>query len=312
MLFNGKRVKRSITDHGSFFVFRNVLAFFGVFLGRGFLGPGAIAMVQLLQVLQDFEQDSGRLMPLMLLGAGIVLTLVGLIMWLGGSALRRFSLLIIGTVVGFVFAVTVVEVSLMFGLLVGLLGGVSGALFDKPGIGIVTAVLFLSIVFCFLARPFVESPRPDGSVGSQSNNVNWSQGWVLVQSYGVGVDTAVSEVFRKMPKLYWLMLGGAAAAGGFLGLKFRRAAMAFCFSTSGAIFIFAGVVLVLLQRSVAAISNVLGRPAFYAAVFGGTALFGMCVQLIFCRQKKGVSGKGKDSGDGSEESSSGKKSWRTS
>ncbi|MHC4743988.1 MAG: hypothetical protein ACYS8Z_18885 [Planctomycetota bacterium] len=269
-------------------------------------------MVELLQVFQDFERDAGLLAPLMLLGAGAIITIVGLIIWLGGSALVRLSLLILGTVLGLVFALTVVEVGLMPALLIGLLAGGSGALFNKPAIGVLTAVLVLAIVFCFLARPFIEAPRGDGSVGTADSKMYWNQSWVLVQSHAAGLDTAVSQVFRKMPKLYWAILAGAAAVGGILAMKLRRTATAFCFGTSGAMFVFAGIVLVLLQRSFAVISHVLEQPAFYAAVFGGSAVFGMCVQLIFCRHKKGVSGEGKDSGDGSEESSSGKKTWRTS
>ncbi len=77
--------------------------------------------------------------------------------------------------------------------------------------------------------------------------------------------------------------------------------------------VFAGMILLLLQRGSPAISSIFHKSPFYAAVFVGMAAFGICVQLIFSKQKKkGVSAKGKGSGEDNEASSSAKKGWRTS
>jgi len=65
----------------------------------------------MVHLLQDFELASGRFMPLMLFAWGAIAALVGLIVWLAGSALRRFSLLIIGALVGFAFALTIAELT---------------------------------------------------------------------------------------------------------------------------------------------------------------------------------------------------------
>lgn len=249
-------------------------------------------------------------MPMMLLAAGAVTLIPGVIIWLAGSAFRRVALLVIGSLVGFVFALTVVEAPPAGALLLGLLAGASGALFDKPAIGILTAVVVLSIVFCFLARPFVEGPRPEGSVTRGDNETDWRQNRVLVESHAAGLDTAVRGIFWKMPQYYRIILAAAAAVGGIIGMTFRRTAMAFCFGSLGAMFMFAGAIFLLLQRSIPAISRILGNPPFYAAVFGGTALFGMCIQLIFCWKRKAVSGDEEESGE--DGSSPAGKSWRTS
>ena len=266
----------------------------------------------MIHLLQDFEQACERLMPLMLFASGSIGAIVGLVIWLGGSALRRLSLLIVGTLVGFVFGLSIVGLTLMPALLVGLLAGAGGALVDKPAIGVLTAVLVVVIVFCFLGRPFMEEARPGASIETQSTKMDWTQSVESVKSYAIGFDAAVRQIFWKMPRYYWAILAGAAAGGGLFALTFPRTAMAFCFGTSGAIFLFAGMMLLLLQRANAAISGVFGKPPFYAAVFGGMAAFGMCIQLMFCKPKKGLPGSDDGSSENGEASSGAKKkSWRT-
>lgn len=269
-------------------------------------------MVHLIEVLQDFEQVSGRLMPLMLFASGVFGVVAGLIIWLGGSALRRLSLLIIGTLVGFVFALSVADLAVKPALLVGLLAGFGGALADKPAIVVLTAVLAVVIAFCFLARPFMEEPRPDASVAPQSTKMNWSQSYSSVQSLAAGFDVAVKEIFWSMPKYYWAIFAGAAAAGGLFAAMFRRTAMALCFAISGTVFIFVGMILLLLQRGTTAVSSMVYRSPLYAAVFAGMAAFGACVQLIFCKQKKEIPAEDAGSSEESDKTKSAKKSWRTS
>lgn len=265
----------------------------------------------MVHLLQDFEQASGQLSPLMLVGPGAVGVVLGLFMWLGGSALRKLALAIAGALFGGVFALSIVGLApLPAALVAGLVGG-AAAMVERPAIAILTAVLVVVIVFCVLARPFMEEPRPDQSI-KQSKTMDWAQSVELVKSYAIGFDAGVRRIGSLMPIRYWVILAGGAAAGALCAASFRRTAMALCFGTLGTMLLFAGMILLLLHRASTPISRIFHKSPFCAAVFGGMAAFGACVQLIFCRQKKWVSAKGKSSGQDSGASSSAKKNWRTS
>jgi hypothetical protein len=260
--------------------------------------------------LQDFEQASGQLSPLMLVGPGAVGVVLGLFVWLGGSAWRKLTLAISGFLVGAVFALAIVELAPAPAILVGLLAGGAAALAERGAVAILAAALVVVIVFCILARPFMEEPRPV-KVVEKSKTVDWAQSVELMKAHASLFDEGVRRIWSQMPVHYWAILAGGAAAGALCAASFRRTAMALCFGTLGTILVFAGMILLLLQRGSTPISGIFHKSPFYAAVFGGMAAFGTCVQLIFSRQKKGASGKGKGSGENNDASSSAKKSWRT-
>jgi len=80
----------------------------------------------------------------------------------------------------------------------------------------------------------------------------------------------------------------------------------------GTMFIFAGMILLLLYKGSAPISAIFHKAPVYATVFAAMAAFGAVVQLVFCRQGKRKSRRVEQPGKGGEESQPAERNWRTS
>lgn len=262
----------------------------------------------MVNVLQNFEEASGQLNPWILLGPGAAAVLLGLIIWLAGVRFRRCLLAVVGCLVGGICGFFVIGPKPLLAAFAGTSAAV-GAIFQRVFVAMLAALLAATIVFCVLARPYIEDARLVGPP-KQGQTLSWGQSVLLVESYANGFEARVRNIGSAMPNHNWAILAGAAAVclvGGFL---FWRPASALCFATFGAMLIFSGTILLLLQRGITSISAVFYKPSLYAIVFGAMAAFGVVVQLILCKKMK-KSTKAKGAGKGSDESSSRKNSWRT-
>src|SRR3990172_7449861 len=265
----------------------------------------------MVDILQSFEQASGRLSPLVLIGPGIAAVVIGLFVWLGGVGFRKWVLGIAGGLSGalagfFVFGLNPLLTAAFAGI-----AAAAAAVFQRLFIAVLGGVLSFAIGFCVLARPYLGEAWVAVTPAKQSDALSWVQSARIMKSYAIEFDASVRQVYSEMPGYNRAILAAAAAAGAAGGFGFRRVASALCFAVSGTAFIFAGMILLLLQKGSAAISGIFHKPAFYAIVFLAMAAFGAVEQLIFCKQKKEESAKvGKD-GKGGDESASVRRSWRT-
>jgi hypothetical protein len=162
-----------------------------------------------------------------------------------------------------------------------------------------------------LAGPYLGEAWIAVTPAKQGDTLSWAQSARLMGSYAIEFDASTKQVYSQMPGYKRAILAAVAAAGAAGGFWFRRVASALCFAVSGAALIFAGMILLLLQKGSAPISGIFERSAFYAIVFLAMAAFGAVEQLIFCKQKKEETVKVGEGGKGGDESPSVRKSWRT-
>jgi hypothetical protein len=132
-----------------------------------------------------------------------------------------------------------------------------------------------------------------------------------MKSYAIEFDASARQVYSQMPGYKGAALAAVAAVGAAGGFWFRRVASALCFAVLGTAFIFAGMILLLLQKGSGAISGIFHKPPFYAIVFLAMAAFGAVEQLILCKQKKERAEKAGEDDKGGDESASARRSWRT-
>ena len=265
----------------------------------------------MVDTLQSFEQACGRLSPLVLIGPGIAAVVIGLFLWLGGVGFRKWLLGIAGGLTGalvgfFVFGLNPLLTAAFAGI-----AAAAAAAFQRLFIAVLGGVLSFAIGFCVLAGPYLGEAGAAATPAKQSDTLSWVQSARLMGSYAIEFDASAGQVYSQMPGYKGAALAAAAAAGAAGGFWFRRVASALCFAVSGAALVFAGMILLLLQKGSAPISCIFREPPFYGIVFGAMAAFGAVEQLIFCRQKKEETVKVGEGGKGGDEPPSVRRSWRT-
>jgi hypothetical protein len=94
------------------------------------------------------------------------------------------------------------------------------------------------------------------------------------------------------------------------GFSFWQLASALCCSALGTVLIFAGMILLLLNKGSMPVGIISRRSSFYAAVFAAMMVFGTIEQLLLCRQPKASSAAGSQTGKNKQIPKQAKKSWR--
>ncbi|MBN2269558.1 MAG: hypothetical protein JXN61_03030 [Sedimentisphaerales bacterium] len=265
----------------------------------------------MVDTLQSFEQACGRLSPLVLIGPGIAALVIGLFVWLGGVGFRNWLLGIAGGLSGVLLGFFVFGLSPLLTAAFAGIAAAGAAAFQRLFIAVLAGVLSSAIGFCLLAGPYLGEAGAAATPAKQNDTLSWGQSARLMKSYSIEFDASVRLVYSQMPGYKRAILAAVAAAGAAGGFRFRRAASALCFAVLGTAFIFAGMILLLLQKGSGAISGIFHEPPFYAIVFTAMAAFGAVEQLIFCKQKKEESEKAEEGGKGGDESASAKGNWRT-
>lgn len=265
----------------------------------------------MIEILQDFEHASERLSPLILIAPGILGVAIGLFIWLGGFGLRKQLLLAAGGIVGAVLGYFVIGPQTVSVAGLACAGAFLAIVFERFFIGALSAVLAVVVTFAVLARPYI------GDVGpipkhAQAEALNSAQSATLVESYAVQLAESTKQTCSQMPNYNWAMLVAAAVAGMIGGYAFRRTASAVSCATLGAMLIFAGAILLLLNKGGNPITSIFNSSPVYAIVLGAMAALGTVEQLILYRPRKQKSRKTGKSDRTDGESQSAGQTWRTS
>lgn len=265
----------------------------------------------MIDTLQSFEQASGQLSRVILVGPGVAAVVIGLFMWLGGVGFRKWLLGIAGGLTGalagfFVFGLNPLLTAAFAGI-----AAAAAAIFQRLFIAVLAGALAFAVGFCVLARPYLGDTWIAVTPAKQSGTLSWAQSARLMKSYAVELNASAGQAYSQMPGYKKAILAAVAAAGAAGGFWLRRAAPALCFALLGTALIFAGMILLLLQKGSPAITGIFEKSSFYAIVFLAMTAFGTVEQLIFCKQKKNESVKVGQGGNGGDESPSARRSWRT-
>ncbi len=268
----------------------------------------------MVEVLQNFEQATRRLSPLILIGPGLAGVLLGLFVWLGGAGFKKYLLAVAGASTGAILGFLVIGCNALAAAALAAITAVVATILQRVFIAILTAALAAAITFAVLARPYAGEPSAAAAApaGTQAVILDASQSAKLIASYAADFCARAKEVCWHMPVRDWAIMMGAAIAAVVAGACFWRVVCALCCATLGTMFIFAGMVLLLLYKGSAPISAVFHKAPSYAAVFAAMAAFGAVVQLVFCRQDKRKSRRVKQAGKAPEEPQPAERSWRTS
>jgi hypothetical protein len=256
----------------------------------------------MLEIARQLERTAVWFNPVILIGPGLAVLLLGLFVWLGGLGFRRALVAIVGAVSGgicgfFISGRNIVTATVSAGL-----AAVIAIIFEKMFIAILTGVLAAVLGFAVLARPYIENAGEATSVEwDKTQNLSTQQTVETVKAYITDFVAETKWIFLQMPVYNWVIIAALAVIFPAAGFFRRRLTSAFCCAALGSILIFAGMILLLLYKGAAPISRICQNQLYYLGVFAAMTAFGTTEQLLFCQRiKERLTRKKEKSKDGKE------------
>ena len=270
----------------------------------------------MLRIFQNFEQTAVQLNPIVLIGPGLAIVLVGLFIWLGGLGFRRLLVAVAGAVSGGICVFFITGRNIIAAIILAGVAAVIAIIFERLFITILAAALAAVFGFAVLAWPYIENsqeviPMNPGRMSVQGPALSIRESIEKVKAYIADVSEKIKQACSQMPVYRWLILLVLVVTLMVVGFFLWRLASALCCSALGTTLIFAGMILLLLYKGSVPISSIYSKPLFYGAVFAAMTVFGTMEQLLLCQRAKRESirkkGANKDK-EGPKETTQG---WRT-
>ncbi len=234
----------------------------------------------MLEMLINLERSAVYFCPVVLLSLGIVVLAVGLVSWLAGMALRKLFLFVTGavagTIVGFYFiGRKIISAAGLAGLF-----AVVAAFLDKLFVTLLAAALAVSIAVTIIAWHCDLKAYAEPVVEKTSAPLNEIQTLQFLQTTLVNFVRYLEDVYHGMPSHYWLIVPVLIAVFIAAGIFCWHLICAWLWATAGTIFIFAGMVSLLLYKGSSPISAISNSGNYYAAIFSAMMVLGTVVQLL--------------------------------
>lgn len=235
--------------------------------------------------IQEIQTTIQGVLSIFLLGSGIVISLVGLFLWLGGLRLLRvlagLSLAGIGFGLAYAFAGGTIPVLAAAVVIAGAVGFVfrkfAGAL-----LGVLTAGL-LAVLF-FAAPVLMKGEFWRAPPGVQEPDMLTAMNWI--QEYLSTLAGRFEEMVRNLPAKATVAGCVCAAAAGLLALLRPLWVAALFTSSLGTAFVAAGLTILLIFKGARPFEYVRSHPQALGLAAGGMVLFGVAVQALLFREKQ--------------------------
>jgi hypothetical protein len=276
----------------------------------------------MVEIFQNFEQLTARLSPSVLIIPGATAVLVGLFVWLGGLALKKVIIAIVGAISGGIVGYIVIDHNIIPAAASAVVVAAIAVLLERVFIAILAAALAAAFGFAILAGPYInnsqaENPANQDEISAQTTAISVDESIERLKAYALDVGEKIKQASSLMPLQRWAIIAVLAAIFIVGGFYLRRLTSALCCSVLGTMLVFVGMISLLLYKGTAPVSRICNNPLIYAAVFAAMASFGTVEQLLICRRPKAQpaeAGK-KQAGKGKSKDKKGtkqlKKDWRT-
>lgn len=268
------------------------------------------------EILQHFEQTAARFSPIVLIGPGAAVVIVGLFVWLGGLGLRRVLVAVLGAVTGGICGFFIVGRNMIAATISAVVATFIATIFERVFITILAASLAAVLAFFVLSGVCTETiiatrdvPIEAGKTAEQNVMISLSQTPEVIKAYIADFGTRVKQAALHMPAYGWAIIAASAVVMLGAGFLLRKLTSALCCAVLGTILIFAGMILLLLYKGNMPITTICRKCSYYAAVFGVMAAFGTVVQLGLGPRLDGSAKRKKEAKK--DNAASAKRYWRT-
>jgi hypothetical protein len=242
----------------------------------------------MLYILRHFEKTAVHLDSAILVVSGLVVFLLGLVIWLAGTAFKKFLAIIAGAVIGYIIGLFVTGRNIISATASAGLAAMLAAVFERLFITILAALLAAVIGFVLLAGPYLqEDPGTIPTTLQNAQNIAGTLGpgqtIEVIKLYVATLFAQARYIVSQMTVLKPAIIIGIVVAVLITGFFFGDLIGAAAAATMGTVFVFAGIILLLLYKGSGPVSQISSRQTFYATVFAAMIAFGTIVQLLFCR-----------------------------
>jgi len=221
--------------------------------------------------------------------SGVVFLLLGLCIWLGGLALRKILIFIVGLAGGFIVGLFLVGRNLFSASLTGALAALSALILEKLLTILLAAALAAAIAFAIAAEPYFEQEEvaeaqndtPEQTIIAEFDDIMYE-----LKTFGLDACGKIKQAGTKIPVHILSIIVVPAMIFFVCGVAFWRFTSALFFSVTGTMAVFFGTLLMLIYKGLKPVGYVQGKPLIFAAVFLVMAAFGTTVQLLLCKKSK--------------------------
>ena len=236
-----------------------------------------------------FEQVATQFSPIVLIGAGLVFTLVGLFLWLGGLMLRKISFAIIGAACGGICGFFLTGEHIIPAVLLAGLAAVAGVVFEKIFVTILASVLAMVLGLFVLAYPYIEDAGglrqyPEYEASNQTAAISIGKSAEIIKTWAADFGAATIQGCSQIPASRWAIVVALGAIFMGAGYCFSRFASALCCAMLGVTLVFVGIILLLFYKAAMPVSDIGNKQSFYAAVFLAMVAFGTIEQLLLSQR----------------------------
>jgi len=237
-------------------------------------------------ILKNFEEIALGMPSILLIVAGIVFAGAGLCLWLGGLRWRIYTAVVFGLVAGLISSFLVSENKLIAAMFPVILVICALLIFRKRALVLIGSMTTTIVLLLSLATPAsaASSYRPDMNVPSHVNrkaDINAVISQISSQS-----DFTIPTIIGDLTPM---AIGIAAVSGSLvmgIGLFFYRLVSAWTCAAYGTGLIYAGMILLFLEKGSMPVQNICRKPVFYQTVAICMLIFGTFVGLLVCPAKK--------------------------
>jgi hypothetical protein len=266
----------------------------------------------MIEIFESFEQVAGRLSPVVLLGPGLALVVVGLVAWLAGMCVRQVVLALFGAVVAGLAGFYMTGRNPVAAAVAATGGVAFGIVLPRLFMALFLAAFGMAVAFGVVAKPYFPvwqgAQYGTEALGPAAENFTVGESLRVVQAHALDVSDCIEAAARQLHRRHWVVIAAAGAGLLVLSMYFEWSMGALTCSLLGTALTAGGLTLLLMFKGSAPIAHVRQQGAFYAVVLLGMAAFGTLEQLLVCRPPKGAS----DGEAGKSETRKGsKQSWRS-
>jgi hypothetical protein len=268
----------------------------------------------MLKIFENIEHSAAWLSPLLLVGLGLIVVLIGLFIWLGGLGFKKLLIAVAGVVIGIVCGFVLIGLNVIAAAVLAAIFVFVAITFERVFITVLAAILTGVICFAVVAGPYVAQPKPAitfNHAPAEGKTLGLRESIDRVEIYIGDSASGIRRTCSRMPFYTWLIIAVPVIISAAIAIYFWHFTSAVCCSVLGTIFVFAGMILLLLHKGSKPLSNIYERPFFYLSVFAAMVAFGTIEQLIICKSAKTESAANGKTGGGKTRPHRAWISWRT-
>ncbi|MBN1360053.1 MAG: hypothetical protein JW993_05650 [Sedimentisphaerales bacterium] len=266
----------------------------------------------MLVVLESFERIATRLSPIVLVVPGLILTGLGLCVWLGGLGFRRVLMGLVGALAGAALGYCLAGRNVVATVSSAVASTFVAVILQRIFAAVLLATLMTAVAFAVMAWPALHLSQASAFGGPMPADagvkLSARESLDAIEDHWLGLATNVRQAAKGLSVARWAAVAVVGLGMLALGFIFRRLGGAMSCAVAGTFLVFSGLVLLLMFKGAAPVVRIESRPAFYGLVFAGMVGFGTLEQSLLCRRAE----KRRQTGANSAERERGKSkgSWR--